>query len=440
MSDNLNQVRPISYELTDSNEIMVGGLKLEALRQQYSTPLYVMCEDTIRERAKAYEEAFKKHYPNHLTIYASKAFNCKAMCQIIAEEGLGIDVVSGGELYTALRANFPVERIIFHGNNKSKAELKMAMENNIGAIMLDNFYELSLIEELLAEGASSKVNLMLRVTPGIECHTHEYIKTGSIDSKFGFKLEELNTLIEKLLELKKKYAGIHVRGLHAHIGSQIFETVAHKDTVRVLIELYRDIKEKYGIEFEDLNVGGGLGIKYLESDDPPNIEAWVKVVADAIKANCSELSVKEPRIMVEPGRSMVGPAGMTIYTVGNIKDIPGVRKYVCVDGGMADNSRPIMYQAEYLAEIDTKVNDSKLEKVTVAGKYCESGDILIRDIELPEAQPGDLLTVLSTGAYNYSMASNYNRATKPAVVLVKDGKSRVIVKAETLDDLVRLDN
>ena len=473
MNQSINQLKPLSYAVDTDSKISIGGLKVEDLIAQYGSPLYLVCEDTIRERARAYEQAFAEHYPEHLVIYASKAFNCQEMCRIIATEQLGLDVVSGAELYTALAVNFDPARIIFHGNNKSREELELALAHGV-TIVLDNRYELQMIEEIMASkkisqpnrglcdemntdvnerlANLSKVSLLIRITPGIECHTHEYIKTGKIDSKFGFDINELDEIITRLKDLQSKSeTELELRGLHAHIGSQIFETIPHRDTVEVLVKLYAEIQDKHDLKFADLNVGGGLGIKYQESDDPPEIETMVKTITDALNEFCPKYGVDKPRVMVEPGRSIAGPAGMTVYKVGNIKNIPGVRKYVAVDGGMADNVRPIMYQAVYQAEIDGQAlspeaseqdianYNAGLEKVTVAGKYCESGDILIQEAQLPEIEHGDTLAIFSTGAYNYSMASNYNRATKPPVVMVKDGESKVIIKGESYDDLLQHD-
>lgn len=434
----LNQVKPISYAVKN-NHVCIGGKELGELVKEHGSPLYVVCEETIRKRTQAYEKAFSDYYPNHLTVFASKAFNCKAICKLMEQEGLGLDVVSGGELYTALSVNAPVEKIVFHGNNKQKDELELAIDNEIGAIVLDSFNELELIREIAANKKDKKVNLMIRITPGIECHTHEYIKTGHLDSKFGFNLEDLDQLIERILEIQKELGNIELHGLHAHIGSQIFESMPHKDLGKVIIETYKNIKDKHGVEFRDLNVGGGLGIKYLESDDPPTIDSWVKTVTDSVKESAAEYQIKEPRIIVEPGRSLVGPAGVTVYQVGNIKDIPDIRKYISVDGGMADNARPIMYQAEYEAQVANKADDAADELVTIAGRYCESGDVLIKDIKLPKIELGDLIVIYSTGAYNYSMANNYNRTTRPAVVLVKNGMSEIIVNRESYEDIVRHD-
>ena len=438
-----SHLKPLTYSVDAEQEISIGSLKIKDLVKEFGSPLYILCEETIRERARQYTKAFKDFYAaDALVVYASKALNTRAICKIIDQEGLGLDVVSGGELFTALSVNFPKERIIFHGNNKSYEELEMAIENEIGSIMLDNFHELNLIEAILetkAELRTKKINFTIRLTPGIECHTHEYIKTGRIDSKFGFNLNEMDKVIEAVQKLQTKYENISIKGLHAHIGSQIFETEPHKDVPNVLLQELKKIQDKYQIKIQDLNVGGGLGIKYMESDDPPEIRDWVKIICDSVKANCEKLGLELPRILVEPGRSLLGPAGITVYEVGNIKDIPNVRKYVAVDGGMADNVRPIMYQAEYEATVDGKVNSTDLEKVTVAGKYCESGDILIKDIDLPKIESKDLLVIFSTGAYNYSMASNYNRVTKPAMILVNKDKADIIVRRESLEDLIRLD-
>ena len=434
----LNQIKPLSYQTDSDGKIKIGNLYVADLVKQFGSPLYILCYETLKARAQAYREAFKKFYGESLVIYASKALNCKALCSLVNKEGLGIDVVSAGELHTALSVGFPSSKIIFHGNNKSKDELNMAIDHDV-TIMLDNFLELDLIKDILKSKPHKSLKLMARVTPGIECHTHDYIKTGKLDSKFGFNLDEFDKLLSSLKALKDSHPSIDFRGLHAHIGSQIFETIPHQDSTKVLLELYKKARDEYGFEFTDLNIGGGLGIKYTENDDPPEIEDWVEIICKTVKEHCQTLGLKLPRIMSEPGRSLVGPAGITAYQVGNIKHIPGIRTYASVDGGMADNTRPIMYQAVYSADIDGKTNLAKDTKITIAGKYCESGDVLIRDILLPQINTGDILIVYSTGAYNYSMASNYNRATKPCMVLVKDGQAYEIIKRETLEDLTRFD-
>jgi diaminopimelate decarboxylase len=446
----VNQIQPLSYKLSPTNEISFAGIKATDLVKKFASPLYVLCEETLRANARSYTEALKRYYPNHLVLFASKSLNTRAVCRIIEDEGLGIDVVSGGELYTALSVKFAKNKIFFHGNNKSRDELEYAIDSSVN-IIIDNHHEIDLLEKILrhrlqydgAAAARKSIKLMLRITPGIECHTHEYIKTGMIDSKFGFVLEQVEDVIERLLKLQTEFSGIHILGLHAHIGSQIFETDPQCDAAKVLLEKYASIKSKFNLELEDLNVGGGLGISYTESDDPPSAEELVAKVADSVTSNCERLDLKLPRLLMEPGRSIVGPAGATIYTVGNIKTINNpesgklIRKYVAIDGGMADNTRPIMYGARYHAEVNGKASPREL--VSVAGKYCESGDILIKDVELPVTTAGDLLIVFATGAYNYSMSSNYNRVVKPAMVLVNDGEADIIIERENFDDIVRND-
>ena len=437
MKSSINKLKPLSFSRASNHEIELNGFKLKDLLEEYGSPLYLLCEDTIRARAQEYVMSFKEFYAKSNDefeiVYASKALNCQAICKLMQQEAISLDVVSIGELHTAMSVNFPADKIIFHGNNKSPEEIKACLTHGV-RIILDNFNDLRLINELNKD--NKEVKVIIRVTPGIECHTHEYIKTGKIDSKFGFNLEDVMPLMQKLV---KEYSFIKVLGLHSHIGSQIFEMEPQKDAALVLLTKYKEIKDQLGLEMSHLNIGGGLGIKYLESDDPPEIADLVKSSATAVIETCSKLGLKKPILMMEPGRSMVAPAGITGYRVGNIKDIPNIRKYVCVDGGMADNVRPIMYQAKYHAELDAKDPKQNLETVTIAGKYCESGDVLIKDIKMAKAQTNDLLVVFSTGAYNYSMASNYNRATKLAMVLVNKNGHNLIIRRESLDDLLAHD-
>ena len=433
-TDSINKLKPLSFSRDSSQEISVAGFKLKNLVEIYGSPLYVLCEETIRRRAREYKAAFKEFYGDeHEVVYASKALNCRAICALMQQEDIGLDVVSIGELHTALSVKFPAKKIIFHGNNKSPEEIKTCIDKGV-RIILDNFYDLELINKLNKD--NKNIEVIIRVTPGIECHTHEYIKTGKIDSKFGFNLEDVIPLVKDITENHPK---IKVLGLHAHIGSQIFEMEPQKDAALVLLNKYKEIKEKFDLDLTHLNVGGGLGIKYLESDDPPEIADLVKNSATAVKEACEQMGLIKPILMMEPGRSMIAPAGITAYKVGNIKDIPGVRKYICVDGGMADNVRPIMYQAQCHAELDAKDPIADRERVTIAGKFCESGDVLISDIDMTKAEAGDILVIFSTGAYNYSMASNYNRFTKPAMVLVNKNGHNLIIKRESLDDLIQHD-
>ncbi|MDD4601711.1 Diaminopimelate decarboxylase [bioreactor metagenome] len=425
-----------TMNINPAGNLEIGGCDTVKLVSEFGTPLYVMDEEKIRKNCKAYVESFKKYYPKSEVIYASKVFCTAAMCRLIAEEDMGLDVVSGGELYTALSVNFPVNRIYFHGNNKTYSELEMALDAYVGYIVVDNVYEMDLLNNLAKE-RKIKQKIMLRVSPGIDAHTHHYIKTGMIDSKFGLTITNGQAMlgIEKALNMNN----LEVKGIHCHIGSQIFDLDSYKEAADIMMAFVDEIRTKTGIVCEDVNLGGGLGIYYTEDDSPRSIENLVEIVATAIHQLVGKYSLPLPKIIVEPGRSIVGEAGTTLYTVGSIKDIPGVRKYVAVDGGMTDNPRPALYQAQYEAAIANKMNNEPAEVVSIAGKCCESGDMLIWNINLPTVEPGDILAVSSTGAYNYSMASNYNRNLRPAVVFVENGSADIVVHRETYEDLMKND-
>lgn len=426
-----------SLKVNPNGNLEIGGCDCVALAQKYGTPLYVMDEELIRKNCRTYKNSIEKHYDgNGLVLYASKAFSCKAIYRIVKEEGLGIDVVSGGELYTALSVGFPVEKIYFHGNNKTADELCMALENDIGRIVVDNIYELELLDRLARE-YGKRPKILFRIKPGIDAHTHSFIRTGQIDSKFGVALEtgEAREIIARALKL----AHVEVVGVHCHIGSQIFDSEPFQLAAERLANFIASIRDEFGITLRELNLGGGYGIKYLSNDQPISYDCYIEKVSAEIKRIASEKGVELPFVLMEPGRSIVGEAGITLYTVGAVKDIPGVRKYVSVDGGMGDNPRYALYQAEYEAAVANRPAGEPHELVTVVGKYCESGDILIKDIMLPRVQPGDTLAVLSTGAYNYSMASNYNRMPRPAVVMVNQGKDTLIIRRESYEDLLRND-
>ena len=376
-------------------------------------------------------------YSNGGTVlYANKAFCTLYTCRIAKEEGLGLDVVSGGELYTALKADFPTEKICFHGNNKTSDELEMAVKNNVGHIIVDNIYELEELEKI-AEKHNKIQKIMFRIKPGIDAHTHRFIRTGQIDSKFGVALE--NGEAFDIIKTAAKMKNVKVTGVHCHIGSQIFDIEPFCRAAEVMMNFVGDLKDKLGLEIDELNLGGGYGIMYTADDDPIEYDKYIEHVAEIVKDTAKKRGVKMPHIFMEPGRSIVASAGITLYTIGGIKDIKNVRKYVSVDGGMGDNPRYILYQSEYTAVLANRAGDKPTEKVTVAGKCCESGDILLKDTMLPKTEAGDTLAVLATGAYNYSMASNYNRIPRPAVVAVKDGEARVVVKRETYDDLIKND-
>jgi diaminopimelate decarboxylase len=413
--------------------LTVGGCSLSALARTYGTPLYVLDEASLRGTCRAYRDALAAHYPGpSLAIYASKANSSLALTALVASEGLGLDAVSAGELLTALQGGMPADRIVLHGNNKSKEELALAAERGV-TVVADNWRDLELLAELAPE-LRAPVRLMVRFTPGIECHTHEYIRTGHLDSKFGFDPDQLKAVLENL----SGCGWAQLRGLHAHIGSQIFELQPHRDLAGVMadaLKLARDL----GHPVEDLNVGGGLGIRYVASDDPPSIQEWVKTVAEAGASACGERGLALPRLLCEPGRSLVATAGVTVYEVGSRKEIPGLRTYLSVDGGMSDNPRPITYQSHYTALLADRPLAEATETVTVAGKHCESGDVLLKDVALPPASSGDLLVVLATGAYNASMGSNYNRIPRPAAVLVHGGVADLVQRREQPEDLLRYD-
>lgn len=435
MSSANQNIMPITAKIDDNGVLEIGGCNAVELAEKYGTPLYVFDETTIRTICKEYKDAFKS-YPKANMMFASKAFLTKAMCRIMDEEGFGLDVVSGGEIYTAYKADFDMSKTLFNGNNKTIEEIEMAISYGVGRFSVDNFLELALLNDI-AVSKNIEIDILLRITPGIECHTHEYIQTGHLDSKFGFDLTQLDEAIELIIE---EYKNLNLKGLHAHIGSQIFETQVYFDEVGVILKEFRRIEDKFGIKLSEMNIGGGLGIKYIETDAPPAIEQIAEVIIDSINKHTAKYSLDLPDIYLEPGRSIVGTSGVTLYTIGSSKQVPnGGRKYVAVDGGMADNARPSMYQAEYSAVIANKADHQSAETITVAGKFCESGDILIKDIKLPETEEGDILCVFNTGAYGYSMASNYNRVLKPCAILVNNSQSDVIIKRETYDDLISHD-
>ncbi|AQS58570.1 diaminopimelate decarboxylase [Desulforamulus ferrireducens] len=424
-----------TMRINQNNHLEIGGCDAAELASKFGTPLYVIDETFFRQNCRAYYRAFTEEYGAEV-IYACKTLINLAICTIIAQEGLSLDVVSGGELSTAVKAGFPMQRVYFHGNNKSPAELRLALEHKVGRIIVDNLHELAQLNTLAKE-MQVKVAIMLRLSPGVEAHTHEYIKTGQIDSKFGFTIENGMALtgVKKSLQLEN----IELKGFHCHIGSQIFELNSYVYAAEVMMNFIYEVYRQTGFLADELNLGGGFGIYYYPGDQPRTVKEYANLLLAAVKTKAAEYHLPEPKVMVEPGRSIAGPAGITLYTVGSIKDIPGVRKYVAVDGGMGDNPRPALYQAKYEACVANRVLAESTEKVSIAGKCCESGDMLIWDIELPEIKTGDILAVFSTGAYNYSMSMNYNRLPRPAMVLVQEGQADLIVRREDYDDLMRND-
>ena len=423
---------PLTAQVNSHDCLEVGGCDVTALVEKFGSPLYILDEVTLRTACSQYRDGFKNYYPGEsLVIYASKAWNCLAVCNIVKSEGLGIDVVSGGELYTALAAGIDPSQIYFHGNNKSSQELQLGVDKGCN-IVVDNWYELELLESIATP--EEPVRIMLRLTPGIECHTHEYIRTGHLDSKFGFD----PNYIEEVFNWVKQRDNFQCIGLHAHIGSQIFERQPHQDLGGVLVQWFKKAIA-CGLPVQELNIGGGLGIRYTEADDPPTIDEWVRAAAKAVANACEMEQLPLPKLIAEPGRSLIGSACVTAYTVGSRKVVPGIRTYVSVDGGMSDNPRPITYQSLYRVVVANRMSAGGEETVTIAGKHCESGDIVINNAQLPTTQPGDILVVMGTGAYNYSMASNYNRLPRPAAVLVNGGQSDLILKRETYQDLMKQD-
>ena len=427
-------LKPITTVVNNSGHICIGGCDLVELAHKYGTPLYVIDEDTLRGVCRDYKDAFK-NYPNIRMMYASKALCTSAITRILDDEGFGFDVVSSGEIYTVYKSGVEMSKVLFNGNNKTPKAIDFALDLKVGRFSVDNFYEPKLLNQI-AEKKGIKVDILLRLTPGIECHTHEYIQTGQIDSKFGFDLTQVDEIVSLILS---DYKNLNIKGVHAHIGSQIFELKSFKDEVEILVKEIARINSKFNLKLDEMNIGGGLGVKYTDSDCPPDIRDLADVVTEAMHKH----SVEIPIIYLEPGRSIISTSGVTLYTAGSSKEvnINGViKKYIAVDGGMADNPRPSMYQAKYFADVVNKSNEAEKETVTIAGRYCESGDIIIEKIDLPHIAPGDIICVYNTGAYNYSMASNYNRTEKPAMVLVKSSQSDIIVNRESLDDLVSHDN
>jgi len=417
-------------------EWVVGGVGARRLVREFGTPLYVMDEARLRANCRAYITALRDAYPDSQAFFASKALCCMATCRLAYDEGMGVDVVSAGEIHTALRAGVPAPALMLHGSNKTQEELTLAIEVGVGRIVVDNFYDLELLDALTRETLRS-VDILLRFTPGIEPHTHKAIITGGVDSKFGFGISDgtAKEAVRRTLEIP----GVRLRGLHCHIGSQVLELEPFRLAARSMMELAAWMVRDLRVPVEELDLGGGLGIQYLPSDSPPPIREYVATLAGIVRGEAGTSRIPLPKLMVEPGRSIVGDAGATLYRVGAVKPIPDVRTYASVDGGMYENPRPALYQARYEAALADRLNEPRTHAVTVAGRCCESGDVLIWETTLPEPRPGDLLVIFSTGAYNYSMASNYNRYPRPPVVFVQDGRARVVVERETVDDLLAKD-
>ena len=429
-----------TLKINSKGHLEIGGCDAVDLAKNFGTPLYVFDEKYIRDMMRVYRDTIEKEYGgNGLVLYASKAFSCMAIYRIAAQENIGVDVVSGGELYTAVKAGFPAEKIYMHGNNKLLRELEFAVDAGVGTIVVDSYDEADMLDDI-AKAKGVEQNVLIRINPGVEAHTHAFVQTARTDSKFGFSISDGTAEKMSAYILKKEH--LNLKGYHCHIGSQIFEKQSFVLAAQKAMDFMAMIKSDLGFEADTLNIGGGFGIWYTDDDAKISVDgyaAYLEALISAVKEKSSELGLKQPYLLIEPGRSIVGEAGITLYTVGAIKDIPGIKKYVAIDGGMFDNPRYALYQSKYTVLLANRADEACTEKVTIAGKCCESGDLIAVDVPLPEAERGDIAAVLSTGAYNYSMASNYNRNFIPPAILVHGGKAEYIVKPQTYDDLVRND-
>ncbi len=424
-------------QVNEKGHLTIGGCDTVDLAAKYGTPLYVMDEPKIRAALRDYKRSIDENYENcGMVAYASKACSCKEIYRIVMQEGCGTDVVSGGELYTAMQVGFPAERIYFHGNNKTEAELRMALEYGVGRIVVDNAEELQALSSIAGKMGKT-ASIFLRITPGIDAHTHDFVKTGQIDSKFGFTLENGDALRAASMAVNTPH--VRLMGVHCHIGSQIFDEQPFEHAAEVMLNFLNDIRRETGVTLTEMNLGGGFGIMYTQADHPKAYGEYMRLVAGALKKCAAALQFPVPYIIIEPGRSIVASSGITLYTVGAVKEIPGVRTYVHIDGGIGDNPRYALYHAPYTAVVANKATLPPEKAVTISGRCCESGDLIQENVMLPLCERGDIMAILATGAYNYSMSSNYNRLPRPAIVMIRNGESRIAVKAETYADIVRND-
>ena len=416
--------------------LVIGGCDAVGLAREFGTPLYVFDEATLRRKCVEFKTEFGKRYPRPSVVYASKAFFNRALGLILKEEEMGLDVVSGGEVAVAQSVGFPFAKVYFHGNNKTEDEMKLALDASIGYFVVDNFHELAVLNRL-AKGQGIIQNILLRLTPGVDPHTHSHTTTGVLDVKFGFPM--IKGIAEKAVAEAMSCSHLKLVGLHCHLGSPIFEMEPYEKAIDIMMRFAAEMKERHAFEMQEFSVGGGYAVQYLVDVPAPSVAQYAEAITARLQARCREMVLPLPRLVLEPGRAIVAQAGVALYKVGAVKNIPGVRRYVCVDGGMSDNIRPALYGAKYEALIANNVGQGDSERVTVAGKLCESGDILIKDIMLPPVSAGDLMAVPVSGAYCIPMSSNYNLALKPAIVLVKEGRARLIRRRETHQDLMRCD-
>ncbi len=425
---------PLTAEVNNRGHLVIGGCDTVELAREFGTPLYLFDELSLRRKCTEFKEEFGQRYADTGVIYACKAFIIRALALIFKEEGLGLDVVSAGELGIAQSIEFPPDKVYFHGNNKSEEEIRLALELYVGRIVVDNFHELKMLGEMAGK-LGAIPDILLRLSPAVDPHTHQYIATGVSDTKFGFPLANGEEAVAQAMSVPS----LNLVGLHFHIGSLITDTEPYGEAIEVVLNFAAEVKPKYGFELRELDVGGGFAIQYTLDGAAPPISAYAEAITSRIVSKCGELGLAPPRLIIEPGRSIVGQAGVALYTAGVVKDIPGVRCYVSVDGGMADNIRPALYGSKYEAVLANRVTEEATDKLTIAGRFCESGDILIRDLALPQVFSGDTVAIPGCGAYCLPMASNYNASLKPAIVLVSEGKARLIRRRETLDDLTRCD-
>jgi len=427
---------PLNTGVNEQGHLVIGGCDVVDISNEYGTPLYVFDESTLHQKCREFKDEFHRYYPETLVIYASKAFLNRALARIFKEESLGLDVVSGGELSIAHSVNFPVDKVYFHGNNKTPEELNLALDWGVGRIVVDNFYELELLDELAEERGIGQ-DILLRLTPGVDPHTHQYTTTGTIESKFGFPMTTGQA--EEAVKQASSASHLNLLGFHFHLGSPVSEVQPYELAMELILRFAREMVNKFGFNLHEFDIGGGFAIPYNMDSKLPTISDYARALTDKLKSLVSEMGFNSPRLIIEPGRAIVGQAGVALYKVGAIKGIAGIKKYVCVDGGISDNIRPVLYGARHAALVANKALKEEREMVTIAGKLCESGDILVKDISLPKVRPGDIIAIPVCGAYSIPMSSNYNAIPRPAVVMVKEGRAHLIRRRETYQDLMSLD-
>jgi len=427
---------PLTAEVNNQGHLVIGGCDVVDLTEEFGTPLYLFDESTLRHRCREFKDVFCKYYPDTLVIYASKAFLNRALALIFKEEGLGLDVVSEGELSIAHSVDFPLDKVYFHGNNKTPEELNLALDLGVGRIVVDNFYELEILNGLVKE-RGMRQDILLRLTPGVDPHTHQYTTTGTIESKFGFPLATGQA--EEAVNQALSASNLNFLGFHFHLGSPVPEIQPYELAIEIVVRFAREMNRKFGFDLSEFDIGGGFAVPYTLDSKVPTIADYARAVTGKLNSLVSELGLSHPRLIMEPGRAIVGQAGVALYKVGVIKEIPGIKKYVCVDGGMSDNIRPALYGAKYEALVANKASEAEREVVTIAGKLCESGDILTNDINLASVHPGDIIAIPVCGAYSIPMASNYNVMPRPAIVMVKESRAHLIRRRETYQDLMNLD-